>query len=151
MNGTLVIALGNRQRGDDAVGPLVADRLVARAPGVEVLEGALDPMALVNAWEGRPSVIVVDAASSGAPPGTIHRPGAHGDPLPKEIARCSSHGGGLAEALALARALGRSPPALRLYAIEAASCEAGEPLSPRVAAALEDVVDSVLAALSSAP
>ena len=59
---TLVFAVGNPSRGDDAVGPLLAERLEAAAvPGVEVLvdfqlqiEHALD-------LAGRERVIFVDA------------------------------------------------------------------------------------------
>jgi hydrogenase maturation protease len=59
---TLVFAVGNLSRGDDAVGPLLAERLEAAAlPGVEVLvdfqlqvEHALDLV-------GRERVIFVDA------------------------------------------------------------------------------------------
>jgi hydrogenase maturation protease len=59
---TLVLAVGNLSRGDDAVGPLLAERLEAAAvPGVEVLvdfqlqvEHALD-------LAGRERVIFVDA------------------------------------------------------------------------------------------
>jgi hydrogenase maturation protease len=59
---TLVFAVGNLSRGDDAVGPLLAERLEAAAvPGVEVLvdfqlqvEHALD-------LAGRERVIFVDA------------------------------------------------------------------------------------------
>ncbi|HEX9208428.1 MAG TPA: hydrogenase maturation protease, partial [Steroidobacteraceae bacterium] len=59
---TLVFAVGNPSRGDDAVGPLLAERLLAEClPGVEVLtdfqlqvEHALD-------LEHRERVIFIDA------------------------------------------------------------------------------------------
>jgi hydrogenase maturation protease len=67
----LVLAVGNPSRGDDALGPLLADRLEAEAlPGVEVItdfqlqvEHALDLV-------GRRTVIFVDAGAATPAPFT---------------------------------------------------------------------------------
>ena len=53
--------LGSRYRGDDAVGPLVADRL--RAAGATVLECDDEPTRLLDAWAGLDLVVIVDAVS----------------------------------------------------------------------------------------
>lgn len=150
----VVIALGNRHRGDDAVGPELAARLDGRLPGCRVVSGPLDALALVAAWDGARVAVVVDAARGGdAAPGTVHRLDA-GDAAAavraKAITRCSSHGGGLAEALALAELLGRLPRRLVVLAVEAERFDAGSPLSPAVAAAIEPLAGEIVRAVAPA-
>ena len=64
------VGIGNPFRGDDAVGPVVAERL--RAAGAVVLDCADEPTRLLDQWEGFRTVVVVDALRS-ASPGTLHR------------------------------------------------------------------------------
>jgi hydrogenase maturation protease len=131
-----VIGLGNAARGDDAAGLIAARRL----NGVEH-EG--DPLALLDVWDGAESVVVIDAVRSGAVPGTIHRFDA-AEPLPAALrSSTSTHAVGLAEAVELARALGRLPARLTVYGIEGERFEAGTGLTPAVSAAVEAVVDAV--------
>ena len=86
-------------RGDDAAGLEVA----RRAGGVEH-EG--DATRLLDAWAGADDVVVVDAAASGAPPGTLRWFDASAAPLPAAQLRSSTHAFGVADAIELARALG---------------------------------------------
>jgi len=79
-------------------------------------------------------VIVVDATCSGAPPGTVRRFDAAREPLPAAPPGASTHGLGLAEAVGLARALGRLPARLVLVGIEGADFSPGTGLTPAVAA-----------------
>jgi hydrogenase maturation protease len=134
-----LIGVGNRFRGDDAAGLLVAERLRAELTEIEVLELEGDPAGLLDAWDGADAVIVVDAVSSGSPPGTIHRVDAIEEELPGDVFRASTHALGLAEAVALARALGGLPRSLVVYGLEGGAFEAGESLSPPVHAAVEQV------------
>lgn len=141
---TVLVALGNPWRGDDRVGVEIARRLAARCPGRFAIRRPEDTGSLVEAWDAAPLAIVIDAAVSGAPPGTIHRvePGKRepgGGP-----ARHSSHGLDLAQALALARALGRAPERLIVYAVEGRQFEHGAPLSPEVEGAIDAAVEAVL-------
>ena len=68
-------------------------------------------------------------------------------PIAREFFRFSTHAFGLAEAVELARALGRLPPRLIVYGIEGKSFEAGVGLSPEVGAAVQEVVERVLGEL----
>ncbi len=139
-----VICVGNRWRSDDAVGLEVAARLRGTLPaGVELLEREGEPTALIDAWEGAGAVWLVDAVSSGAPPGTVHRLDAGERELPPEVFRTSTHHVGLAEAVELARVLGRLPARAVVFGIEGARFEVGEELSPSVAAAVEGVAATV--------
>ncbi len=106
-------------------------------------------MALVSAWEDAALALVIDAAVSGASPGTVHRLEAGAQALPKDLARCSSHGLGLAEAVELGKALGRLPERLVIFAVEAATLEQGAAMSPQVAAAADEIASRVEAEMDS--
>jgi hydrogenase maturation protease len=134
-----LIGVGNRFRGDDAAGLLVAERLRVELPEIEVLELEGEPAGLIDAWDGADVAIVVDTVSSGSPPGTIHRVDATGRDLPGDVFRASTHALGLAEAVALARALGRLPDSLVVYGLEGAAFAVGETLSPATQVAVERV------------
>ncbi|MEI8395097.1 MAG: hydrogenase maturation protease [Rhodospirillaceae bacterium] len=142
MDDLLIIGVGNRFRRDDAVGPLVADRLMAR--GLPAIEHSGEGAGLIEAWSGARRVIVVDATSSGSARGTVRRIDAIAEALPSHFFRYSSHLFGLAEAIATARTLGRLPPALVIYGIEGGDFGFGEELSPEVAAAADSVVEQVV-------
>ena len=145
---TLIIGLGNEYRRDDAVGLVVARRLRQAAPkSVRVLEETGEGASLLESWQDADAVILIDAVQSGAAPGTLHRLDAHAQPMAKEFFRFSTHAFGLAEAVELARALGRLPPRLIVYGIEGKSFEAGVGLSPEVEAAAGVVVERVLGEL----
>ena len=136
----IVIGVGNAWRGDDGAGLAVARRLLELAPaGVEVLEVEGEATALMDAWNGDDRVVVVDAAQSGAAAGTVRRFDARAAPLPVRFLRSSTHAFGVADAIELARALGRLPAALEVYAIEGATFVAGDRLTPSVERAAEEL------------
>jgi hydrogenase maturation protease len=140
-----VIGIGNPLRGDDAAGLLVARR-VRELAGAEVdvreLEG--EPSRLIDAWQGAATAVVADAARSGAVPGTVMRFDATEGPLPPFVSATSTHALGLGDAIELARALGRLPSRLIVYAIEGARFGAGDALTPAVAAAVETTAEAAL-------
>lgn len=141
----VVVGLGNKDRGDDAVGAAVAHAVDAlHLPGVSVIEHE-DPTALLDLWEGRDLAVIADAVTSGAEAGTIHwiRTGPERPPLsPRARGRTAggTHAIGVAEVVELARALGRLPARVVLVGIEAARFDHGEPLTPSVAASIDDAV-----------
>ena len=146
MSDTLVIGLGNSWRGDDGAGPAVARSLRDEVPArVHVYEG--EPVGLIEDWASADAVIVVDAVSSGAPPGTIHRLDPLAEPIPAALSQGSTHAFGLAETIELARALDRLPPRLTVYGIEGERFTAGEELSGRVRAAVDELVGELAGTL----
>jgi hydrogenase maturation protease len=135
----LLIGVGHEGRRDDAAGVraarLVRALLWPRARMVECEGGAT---ALLEAWQGEPAVLVVDAMSSGAPAGTVRRLDASRGPLHAGFSRGSTHGLGLAEAVELARSLGQLPPSLVIYGIEGADFDLGTRLSFPVECAVRE-------------
>lgn len=166
----LVVGLGSPDRGDDAVGAVVAAS-VARALADQGRSGVLvveheDPTALVHLMdatgpEGHTGmwdrVVVIDAVRTGAPPGTMTRlevgsgepglrdAGARIDPGP-----AGTHGFGLAGAIELARALDRLPQRVVVIGIEADCFDYGAPLSAAVGAAVPLASEAVLSAVLEA-
>ena len=70
----LVIAVGNPSRGDDALGPRLAERLEAAAlPGVEVLCGFQLQVEHALDLEGRVRVVFVDAGAGTPAPYGLRR------------------------------------------------------------------------------
>ncbi len=132
----LVIGVGNPDRGDDGAGLEVAGR-VRSAPGIRHDNGSYE---LMDLWEGADEVILVDAARSGAPVGTIHCIEANEGALPGGLLATSSHSVGVAETVELARSLGRLPPRLLIYGIEVSDTTIGGPLSPEVERAIDELV-----------
>lgn len=148
-NRVLVVGVGNVLRQDDGAGPAVASRLESRLQGrrserLTVITQAGDGLSVMEAWEGCHQVVIVDAARSGARPGTVHRYEGGEEDLPCDFFNCSSHQFGIAETIALARVLGRLPRRLIVYGIEGARFGPGEGLSPEVSRGVEEVVSAVL-------
>jgi hydrogenase maturation protease len=140
-----IIGIGNEFRSDDGVGLLVARQLRARLPReVVVLEESGEGTALIEAWQGADTVLLIDAVQSGAAPGVIHLFEAHRRALPDQMFCCSSHSFGVAQAIEMARELGRLPRTLIVHGIEARQFNAGTALSPEVEAAAEQVEDRIL-------
>jgi hydrogenase maturation protease len=131
------IGVGNEWRHDDGAGLEVARRLGGRE-----LSG--EPIGLVEAIDGVDEVTIVDAVCSGAPPGTLHVFEAGADPLPVALFGSSStHALGVAEALEIARSLGRLPARVRVVGIEGSRFDYGRGLSPEVEAAVETCTRSI--------
>jgi hydrogenase maturation protease len=145
----VVVGLGNAFRGDDGAGLLAAERLrerlAAGAPAglVEVHQHEGECDTLLELWRGAPSTIVLDAARTGAPPGTITRFDVSERPLGKAL---GSGGAGhlvdLAGAIELARALGRLPSRTIVLALEGERFELGTQLSPAVATGVAELVEA---------
>ena len=141
----LVIGVGNPYRSDDGAG-LAAVRLIRAAalPRVDVTEIEGEPTSLIDAWGGASRVVVVDAVTSGAEPGTIHRFDAVAQPPPPPFRHRGTHAFSVADVVELARAVDRLPDRLVVFGIEGAEFGAGLGLSPGVEAAVRATATRVV-------
>jgi len=147
----LVIGIGNEYRSDDAAGLVVARRLRQLSLGnITVIEESGEGTDLMESWKGADTVIIVDAASSGAKPGTIHRIDARAQRIPTRLLRYSTHAFSVGEAVELARAMNRLPPRMVVYGIEGERFDEGTALSRAVQGSVDTVVDLVLKQLRTA-
>ena len=142
----VIVCVGAHLRGDDTVGLVVAERLRQTDGAGQVHEVTGDLTELLDIWDGVAEVWIVDAVSSGRPPGTVVEIDllAPEAPGPDTSTLRSSHALGVADVLALGRQLGRLPRRLRAFGIEGADFGLGRPLSPTVARAADDVVREIL-------
>jgi hydrogenase maturation protease len=137
---TRIIGCGNRHRGDDAAGVLVAERLRELGVPAEVQSGGA--FELVESWNSNEDVILIDAVVTGCAPGTVHI----WDGCPTRVPsnpQVSSHGFGVAEAINLARALDLLPGRMRVYGVEGEEFGIGEGVSPEVMTAVEEVAQRI--------
>ena len=145
MSQLLVVGIGNESRKDDGAGLEVARRIEAFCyPGVEVRLLSGEGAALMESWKGFDRVVLVDATSSGNPPGTVHTFDLRKTRIPLDMMPHSSHQFGVAEAVELARELDRLPPEITFYGIEGRDFGQGFGLSEEITASVEDVIHSVV-------
>ena len=145
----LVVGIGNPSRGDDGIGPLVADRVARlRLRDVEVVVHD-EPLALIEHLALHDDVVVVDAAWSrcGHQPGTVHVVRVDATPLRSGDPVRGSHGLGVVEAVELARALDRMPQRLTFVSVEARVFDMGATMTRQVQDCVDDAVRAVVAAI----
>jgi hydrogenase maturation protease len=139
--------VGNELRGDDGAGAEVVRRMRESAwqAGIEVSGQCSGPAELLDLWQDRDAVVLIDSMRSGAPPGTIRRFDASNESLPARLRGSgSTHAFGLHEAIELARALGRLPGRVVVFAVEGQSFDLRTTLSEEVGAAVPALASAVL-------
>lgn len=141
---TLVVGLGNRDRGDDALGLVAADRLATFDVDADVVAWERPELDLLEVLPLYERVMIIDAARGGFPVGTLHE---DADRV-AETGSMGSHSFGLAGVLELAEALERVPPHLDLLLVEAGSFEHGTQLSAPVEAAVHVLVGRLVRELT---
>ncbi len=145
MTDTLIIGIGNRYRGDDVLGCLIADEIKTQCPAdTEVIEHDGEPASLIDLWKDRQCVILIDAVSSRAEAGTIHRIDLREQALPDQFRSYSTHAFGIAEAVELARVLNKLPPRIVFYGVEGKSFAADTQLSAPLQKAAEELRRQIL-------
>jgi len=143
-----IIGVGNLFRADDAVGLLAAQQLKGLVKDrAEVIEAELAGLGVLDLMSGASAVILIDAARSGQPAGTLHRLDASTDPIPGNLFPHSTHVLNAVDAIEMGRTLGLLPSRVILYGLEVSDTTAGNDLSPAVAEALGQVVERVLCEL----
>lgn len=143
---TLIVGVGNPLQGDDGVGIRVIEELEKREwpAHVEVMDGGMPGVGLVNLLQGRARVIIIDAAEMGRRPGEIVRFRADEVRLTGSSERFSVHRSGVADALALARALELPMPDIIIYGVQPGRVGWGQELSAPVTAAIPALVEAII-------
>ncbi len=146
MKRTLILGLGNPLQGDDGVGCYIAEALQQQPlpDEVEVMDGGTPGIGLLNLFEGRQCVIIVDAAEMGMNAGEYRRFEPHEIVLTGSNQRFSLHRTGVVDALALARELNIALPKIVFFGVQPQSVEWRDALCPAVQAAVPHVIEAVL-------
>ena len=146
----LIIGIGNRYRGDDAFGCIVAGDLAGQVPqGVTCIEHDGEPAGLMECWQDAENVILIDVVSSGAKAGHVFRFDLARQALSEEFNLYSTHAFGVPQAVELARALGKLPRNIRFIGVEGENFDAGKELSPALSEAKNAVIAEILNSLKS--
>lgn len=141
----VIIGMGNEFQGDDGIGPFVVRELRARDLPEDVVSfQCREGLALLELWRHKELAILVDAANSGALPGSVFRFETHMESPGNQSFKGTTHHYGLPEAIELGKALNVLPPHLIVYCVEGKSFGAGLGLSPDVERAAERVVQSIV-------
>ena len=160
---TLIIGIGNRYRGDDALGCLLADKIKQALSNeqlmnkrtnkltntIDIIEHDGEPAALIDCWQGYDTAILIDAVSSGTTAGTIHHIDLQTQALPDQFRSYSTHAFGIAEAVELARVLDKLPPKILFYGIEGESFAADTKLSDTLKKAATLLLQQILHTINS--
>lgn len=147
----LILGLGNPLRRDDGIGSRVIEELEARGlpEGIAALDGGTGGLDILRIIEGWDDVVIVDTADVDGGRGKI-APGEYVRFTPNQAQLRESphtfslHHAGLAEVLALARALDRPLPSMVIFGVQPRDVGWGQGLSPDVEARLPFLVDAVL-------
>ena len=148
---TTVVGIGNLLLGDDGVGVWLARRLIAAyrfTPPVEILDGGTLGLGLASYLCDVDRLLIVDAATTGAAPGTVVV--LHAADVPAILrATLSAHEASLCDLLAAMALIGRTPGEFVAIGIEPRDVLPALELSPPVRAALEEAECAVLAQLAA--
>ena len=142
----VIIGVGNLLLKDEGVGVHVVQELrKKKLPStVEVHDGGVAGIGLLDFFPGASKVMLIDAADMNLTAGALVRF------TPEEVAgriegpRFSAHDIGLLEVLELARALDQSPPQVVIFGIQPKEISWGTELSPEVQASIPKVADLIL-------
>jgi len=142
----LVLGIGNILLRDDGVGVRVVEAMqtIELPGGVELHDGGTAGVDLIDEVSERSKVIVIDAAQSDEPPGTIFRL-TPADFAAQFAPTMSLHQVGLLETLQMTKLLGCAPGEVTVFAVTSKDLAWGDELSDEVAAAIPQAVELVQA------
>ncbi len=141
----LIVGIGNEYRSDDAAGLMIARTIRDKQlPFIAVKEEFGEGASLMEVWQGFQNVILVDAVSSGAVPGTIFRINVRKEAVPVNFFNYSTHAFSVAEAIELARVMNLLPLNFIIYGIEGKNFTAGTTISTDVIKAAKQVVKQIV-------
>lgn len=147
--GLVVLGLGNLLRRDEGLGIRALERLCERyllPETVEVVDGGTLGLDLLCYLEQARRLLVLDAALTGGPPGTLLRV-ADGDVPAFFGMRTSPHEIALPDLLAVTHLRGTAPDEVVVLGMQPQALELGWELSPTVAAGLDALADAAAAEL----
>jgi hydrogenase maturation protease len=151
MKQTLVLGVGNLLLGDEGVG-IHAVRALEKETlpaGVDLLDGGVCGLHLINWLEGYERIVMIDATLDNRSPGSVRRLRPRCvDDFPRLM---SAHEIGLRDMIAALLLMGHSPE-IDLIVVSAGSVgNLGICLTPPVAAAMPEIIRQVMSLLSPHP
>jgi len=139
-----IIGIGNPWRCDDSIGHLVAhDLLKSSLNDAKIHVTTGEAVEIMEFWQGKSNIILIDACKDGNPAGTITRREIQNADDYADDKGFSSHGLGLSHALSLSEALEELPETIILYTITGKNFGFGDQLSPKVKEAIPKLLVTI--------
>lgn len=147
----LVLGIGNRLLGDDAVGLImleqVALRLVDQRDRIDFIDGGTQGLALLGHLEDRKGILILDAIALGESPGSVHTLDVSEVTAPVQNV-ATAHGSSAKELLNTAMLLGQLPENIVIVGIEPERVATGIGLSAAVENSIEPAVHKSISLLA---
>ncbi|MFH1699876.1 MAG: hydrogenase maturation protease [Candidatus Zixiibacteriota bacterium] len=148
-SGVLIIGLGNDYRSDDGIGLYVSrciEQNVIR--GVSVINGISDGTSLLDYWDGKDHVILIDAVSPNQSPGYLYKFDGLSENISEDLFTAfSTHSLNIQETIKLGKALGKLPQKLTIYGIEGEKFKPGNKLSKTVETSAKKLIMEIIETL----
>ena len=146
----MVIGVGNLLLRDEGVGIHAVRELPKRTlpPGVEVIDGGVAGIRLLDLFSGAQKLLLIDAAEMGLEPGAVARFTPEDVRFQSGDLKLSTHDVALPEVLAIARAVNQCPSEVIILGIQPKEISWGMELTPEVRGAVPKVVELVLEEIS---
>lgn len=142
----VILGVGNLLLSDEGLGPKAVEiiqRDYVLPPEVEVVDGGVSGMELLDFVAGVDHLIIIDAIRAGQGAGQVVR--LTDEQIPKVFRlKLSPHHVGLSDVFAAARLTGEEPKTMVAVGIEPVSLELSMELTPAVAGKLAQIVDMAL-------
>jgi hydrogenase maturation protease len=143
---TTVVGVGNVLLQDEGIGVHVIRSLREMTlPNVELVDGGTSPDVL-TCLEATDRLIIVDAAETGGPPGSIYR--LRPEDLAGNTSDFSLHELGVPESLQMMQLMGNYPGEVIIIGIQPKEISWGMELTPELAARLPEIVTVVREVIS---
>jgi len=136
----IILGVGNLLLGDEGIGVLAVRRLETSdlAERADIIDGGTGGFHLLEYFQGRPRLILIDAAADGAPPGTVsHLEPRFASDFPRSL---SAHDIGLRDLIEAASLTADGLPRMDLITV---SVESRQAMTLDVSAAVLDALPEV--------
>lgn len=144
-----VIGIGNPVMGDDGIGPRLVSELEESVSGVDLIDMGTGGMQLVHVLAQYGTVVIIDSADMGLRPGDSKLFSPEEVVSLKETRSYSLHDWDIIRSIEISRELEEVPERILILAVQPASLEMGERLSPEVEQGIPRYVAEVMSAVAA--
>lgn len=144
---TIFIGVGNGFRRDDGAGLYIVRQLRKKLESITTIsfaESHGEGSSLMEMWQSFDKVFLFDAVMINGEPGKRYYLQASRENIPTDFFKYSSHAFSLAEAVEMARVLGKLPESLEVYGIEGKDFSHGEELCPEVLHSCHELIEEII-------
>lgn len=144
-----IIGIGSPMMGDDSIGPRLVAELEGSVPGFDLIDMGTGGMQLVHILAEHRAVILIDSADMGLSPGDSRLFSPEEVVSLKETRSYSLHDWDVLRSIEISRELGESPERILILAVQPATLDMGEKLSPEVETGIPRYVEELKHALET--